>query len=99
MFGALKTVEEKNLYSSFGLTDGLSDCELEDINGGWCVNFTVTICSGNGNGSGNSGGITELKLPKKETKKPAASNNQKLSQTATILTFVNIQKRKKKYLV
>ena len=31
MFGALKTVEEKNLYSSFGLTDGLSDCELEDI--------------------------------------------------------------------
>ena len=63
MFGALKTVEEKNLYSSFGLTDGLSDCELEDING-WCVNFTVTICSGNGNGndsgngngSGNSGG-------------------------------------------
>ena len=64
MFGALKTVEEKNLYSSFGLTDGLSDCELEDINGGWCVNFTVTICSGNGNGndsgngngSGNSGG-------------------------------------------
>ena len=62
MFGALKTVEEKNLYSSFGLTDGLSDCELEDINGGWCVNFTVTICSGNGNGndSGNGNGSVTL---------------------------------------
>lgn len=47
MFGALKTVEDHNLYASFGLVDGLSDDELEDVNGGWCVNFTVTICSGN----------------------------------------------------
>ena len=58
MFGALKTVEAHNLYASFGLVDGLSDDELEDVNGGWCVHFSVTICSGNGNGngSGNSGG-------------------------------------------
>lgn len=56
MFGALKTVEDHNLYASFGLVDGLSDDELEDVNGGWCVNFTVTICSGNGNGNGNGNG-------------------------------------------
>lgn len=56
MFGALKTVEDHNLYASFGLVDGLSDDELEDVNGGWCVNFTVTICSGNGNGNGNGSG-------------------------------------------
>lgn len=56
MFGALKTVENHNLYASFGLVDGLSDDELEDVNGGWCVHFTVTICSGNGNGNDNGNG-------------------------------------------
>lgn len=66
MFGALKTVEDHNLYASFGLIDNLEENELQDINGGWCGcdNFTITIKtgsdngndSGNGNGSGNSGG-------------------------------------------
>ena len=68
MFGALKTVEDHNLYASFGLIDNLEENELQDINGGWCacdgLSITLTITtgsnngnnSGNGNGSGNSGG-------------------------------------------
>ncbi len=68
MFGALKTVEDHNLYASFGLIDNLEENELQDINGGWCacdglsITFTITTGSnngnnsGNGNGSGNSGG-------------------------------------------
>lgn len=68
MFGALKTVEDHNLYASFGLIDNLEENELQDINGGWCacdglsITFTITKGSnngnnsGNGNGSGNSGG-------------------------------------------
>lgn len=67
MFGALKTVEEKNLFASFGLVDGLSENELDDINGGFTINITCTfsIFGGSkgdstttisGNDSGNSGG-------------------------------------------
>ena len=68
MFVALKTVEDHNLYASFGLIDNLEENELQDINGGWCacdglsITFTITTGSnngnnsGNGNGSGNSGG-------------------------------------------
>lgn len=66
MFGALKTVEDHNLYASFGLIDNLEENELQDINGGWCGcdGLSITIGSnngnnngiGNGNGSGNSGG-------------------------------------------
>ena len=37
MFGALKTVEDHNLYASFGLVDNLEENELQDINGGWCA--------------------------------------------------------------
>lgn len=45
MFGTLKTVEDHNLYSSFGLVDGLSDDELMDINGGDCfVNVSIPKC-------------------------------------------------------
>lgn len=65
MFGTLKTVEDYNLYASFGLVDGLSDDELMDINGGDCgINITVgclNITWGGGKSksnsdSGNSGG-------------------------------------------
>lgn len=66
MFGALKTVENHNLYASFGLIDNLEENELQDINGGWCVcnGFSVNITTnsnngsenGSNNGSGNFGG-------------------------------------------
>ncbi len=66
MFGALKTVENHNLYASFGLIDNLEENELQDINGGWCVcnGFSVNITTNSNNGSkngsnnasGNSGG-------------------------------------------
>lgn len=54
MFGTLKTVEEQNLYASFGIVDGLSDDELMDINGGDCfVNVSIPIgCIVNGKGDG-----------------------------------------------
>lgn len=62
MFGALKTVENHNLYASFGLIDNLEEDELQDINGGWCgcngLSITITTNSGNGtkNCAGNSSG-------------------------------------------
>lgn len=66
MFRALKTVEEHNLYASFGLIDNLEENELQDINGGWCVcnGLSISITTGSNNGSdngsnnsvGNSGG-------------------------------------------
>ncbi len=66
MFGALKTVENHNLYASFGLIDNLEEDELQDINGGWCAcnGLSITITTGSNNGSengskncsGNSGG-------------------------------------------
>lgn len=67
MFGALKTVEDHNLYASFGLIDNLEENELQDINGGWCacdgLSITLTITTGsnttgsnNGNNSGNGNG-------------------------------------------
>lgn len=62
MFGALKTVENHNLYASFGLIDNLEEDELQDINGGWCgcdgLSITITNNSGSGsqNCSGNSSG-------------------------------------------
>ena len=69
MFGALKTVEDHNLYASFGLVDGLSENELEAINGGMSLNITITAScdlnfgtsgnnnnTGNGSGSGNNNG-------------------------------------------
>ena len=50
MFGALKTVEDHNLYASFGLIDNLEENELQDINGGWCacdgLSITFTITTG-----------------------------------------------------
>lgn len=61
MFGALKTVEDHNLYASFGLVDGLSENELTDINGGDCTLSICFSCSfsifgGSKSGDNNSGG-------------------------------------------
>lgn len=55
MFGALKTVENHNLYASFGLIDNLEEDELQDINGGWCGcnGLSVIITTGSNNGSEN----------------------------------------------
>lgn len=57
MFGTLKTVEEQNLYASFGIVDGLSDDELMDINGGDCFVYVSIpigyIVNGKGDGKGD----------------------------------------------
>lgn len=59
MFGALKTVEDHNLYASFGLVDGLSEDELENTNGGMSfscnLSFTAEINTGNQGNNNNSG--------------------------------------------
>lgn len=44
MFGALKTVEDHNMYASFGLIDGLTEDELEEVNGGITLPGGITIC-------------------------------------------------------
>ena len=31
-------IEERNLFSTFGITDGLSESELEQVGGEFCVN-------------------------------------------------------------
>ena len=60
MFGALKTVEDHNLYASFGLIDNLEENELQDINGGWCacdgLSITFTITTG-ANTTGSNNGV------------------------------------------
>lgn len=65
MFGALKTVEDHNLYASFGLVDGLSENELTDINGGDCTLSICFTCSfsifgGSKSGDNSSGGYQDL---------------------------------------
>ncbi len=69
MQNALKTIEEGNLYSRFGLVEGLSEDEMMDVDGGgrfsWapgpngqpCVNVSIKIGSpsrGSGGSSGSS---------------------------------------------
>lgn len=70
MFGALKTVEDHNLFASFGLVDGLNEKELETVNGGLflptnIIDISCTLNtgtngdnnnSGHGSGSGNNNG-------------------------------------------
>lgn len=61
MFKSLKTIEDHNLYTSFGLVDGLAEDELMEVNGGGCFVRVevgcIHISTGNGkNDSGNSGG-------------------------------------------
>ena len=39
-------IEERNLFSTFGITDGLSESELEQIGGELCIGVTYCNCYG-----------------------------------------------------
>ena len=57
MSKALQTVEQGNLYASFGLIEDLSEDEMMDIDGGWCGCNGLSInigCSGNSSSSSSS---------------------------------------------
>lgn len=68
MFGALKTVEDHNLFASFGLVDGLNEKELETVNGGlfipsitieptctFTIETTCTLNTGTNGDNNNTG--------------------------------------------